>query len=54
MPPTWVVGIRSDETLKELDLVESRFGIVSIRLDDLESDVTFDPGGRRIGTSQIY
>ena len=44
VPPTWVVGIRSNQTLKELDLVESRFGVVSIRLDDLESDVTFDPG----------
>jgi hypothetical protein len=40
---TGMVGIGGDEALEQLDLVEGSFGVVSVRLDDLESDVTFNP-----------
>lgn len=43
MSPAGMVRIRGDETLEELDLVESGLGVVSVRLDDLESDVTLNP-----------
>lgn len=42
MASSGMVGVRGDELLKQLDLVESRVCIMTIRFDDLERDVLVD------------